>query len=81
MSNLDVFDPLEKKTAIELQKAAKKHFPDTVKIENNCSLVNMLLNKYHPPLPDNFKLYLRRLNKIANYKKTQQFYELYENNK
>ncbi|KAF8778475.1 hypothetical protein HNY73_015195 [Argiope bruennichi] len=70
-------DPSEKKTAVELQEAARQHFLDTVKIENNRYIVSLPWIEDHLPLPDNFELSEKRLHKVVKRLKTEGLFEAY----
>lgn len=67
---LDVADPPVKKP----KDTAKQHIFDTVEIENDLILVHMPWVEGHSNFSINFKLYLKRLQKILHHKK--HFYEL-----
>ncbi|KAF8790481.1 hypothetical protein HNY73_005499 [Argiope bruennichi] len=69
--------PSEKKTAVELQEAARQHFLDTVKIENNRYVVSLPWIEGHLPLPDNFELSEKRLRKVVKRLKTKGLFEAY----
>ncbi|XP_054713434.1 uncharacterized protein LOC129222896 [Uloborus diversus] len=79
LDSLGITDPAEKKTAIELQEAAKQYFLDTVKIENDRFLVSLPWIEGHLPLPDNFELSDKRLQKIVRSLKSEGLFESYEN--
>ncbi|XP_055928686.1 uncharacterized protein LOC129959818 [Argiope bruennichi] len=70
-------NPSEKKTAVELQEAARQHFLDTVKIENNRYVVSLPWIEGHLPLPDNFELSEKRLRKVVKRLKTKGLFEAY----
>ncbi|XP_055932029.1 uncharacterized protein LOC129962308 [Argiope bruennichi] len=77
LDSLGITDPSEKKTAIELQEAARQHFLDTVKIENNRYIVSLPWIEDHLPLPDNFELSEKRLHKVVKRLKTEGLFEAY----
>ncbi|KAF8778730.1 hypothetical protein HNY73_015426 [Argiope bruennichi] len=77
LDSLGITDPSEKKTAVELQEAARQHFLDTVKIENNRYIVSLPWIEDHLPLPDNFELSEKRLHKVVKRLKTEGLFEAY----
>ncbi|XP_035207638.1 uncharacterized protein LOC118182404 [Stegodyphus dumicola] len=82
ISTLDILgirDPSESKTKSELEKAAKYHFLNTVKIENERFMVSLPWIEGHRLLPDNYDLTLKRLNSTLKKIKVDGLYEDYGN--
>ncbi len=78
LDSLGITDPSERKTVIELQEAAKQHFLDTVKIENDDRfLVSLPWIEGHLPLPDNFEFSKKRLHKVVKNLKAEGLFESY----
>ncbi|XP_055936887.1 uncharacterized protein LOC129966485 [Argiope bruennichi] len=79
LDTLGITDPSVKKSQIELQEAARRHFLNTVHLVDDRFEVDLPWLEDHPLLPDYFDLAKGRLNKTVKRLKTESNYEAYEN--
>lgn len=78
LDSLGITDPSENKSKQELQEAAKTHFLNTVKVEEERFMVNLPWLENHRALPDNYELSLKRLHSTLKKLEADGLYQAYE---